>query len=165
MAWVIQPTQCPVAVTAHMCSGPGTLATRVNPAGTYRSPLTRQQVVVEHMFDISYRDVMAGTTSRETESDTPCDGTVCYRAIGYGGRSVVLPATCRRRLHQLGVTGYRATEGGGMVRVRCDACASHSANASAWVLRTHGPVANHAELDDSPYAALLANLVAQPLPL
>jgi hypothetical protein len=107
---------------------------------------------------------MAGETPRETESDAPCDGTLIYRADGYGGVLAVLPATCRRGVHQLGVSGYRATEGGGVVRVRCEACATQTATGSTWVLRTTGPVANRAELDDGPYLALLAEQVARPLP-
>lgn len=115
---------------------------------------------VEHLFETDYRRVMAGETPRETESDTPHDAPVYYRADGYGGRLAILPATCRRLLHQLGATGYRATEGGGVVRVRCDACASETATDAAWILRTSGPVANRAELDDTPYRALLASLVS-----
>jgi hypothetical protein len=37
---------------------------------------------------------MAGETPCETESDTPYDALVIYRADGYGGRLAVLPATC-----------------------------------------------------------------------
>jgi hypothetical protein len=99
---------------------------------------------------------MAGETPRDTKPDTPYDALVIYRADGYGGRLAILPATCRRGLHQLGTSGYRATEGGGIVRVRCNPCASKTTTNAAWILRTTGPVANRAELDDSPYLALLA---------
>ncbi len=109
---------------------------------------------------MGYGAVMAGTTPREAESDTQCIGTVYYRSDGYGGRSVVLPATCRRLLHQLGVAGYRATEGNGVLRVRCNACATQTTTDAAWILRTSGPVANRAELDDGPYRGLLAALTA-----
>jgi hypothetical protein len=101
--------------------------------------------------------VMAGTTPDNTESDTP-HGAVHYRADGYGGRLAILPATCRRGLHQLGAVGYRATEGGGVMRIRCDACASNTTTDAAWILRTSGPVANRAEVDDTPYRNLLAPL-------
>ncbi len=107
---------------------------------------------------------MAGRAPDKTESDTPCDGTLFYRADGYGGVLAVLPATCRRRLHQVGVTGYRATEGSGVVRIRCNACAAQTTAGSTWVLRTTGTVANRAELDDVPYLALLAERVARPVP-
>jgi hypothetical protein len=107
-----------------------------------------------------YCHVMAGETPRKTATDTPYNALVVYRADGYGGRLAILPATCRRGLHQLGATGYRATEGGGVLRVRCDACASETATDAAWILRTSGPVANRAELDDTPYRALLASLAS-----
>ena len=113
---------------------------------------------------MGYSAVMAGRTHRKTESDTPCDGILVYRADGYGGILAVLPATCRRGLHKLAVAGYRAAEGGGVVRVRCDACATRTTAGSTWVLRTTGPVANRAELDDVPYLALLAEQAARPLP-
>lgn len=112
---------------------------------------------------MGYRAVMAGRTLDKTESDTPYDGLVFYRLDGYGGRLAILPATCRRGLHQLGTTGYRATEGGGLLRVRCNPCASQTATNAAWILRTSGPVANRAELDDTPYRELLAHLAPQSL--
>jgi hypothetical protein len=81
-------------------------------------------------------------------------GSVRYRTDGYGARVAVFPATCLRGLHQLGVSGYRAREGEGLLRVRCDACAAAGSPNSTWRLRASGPVANLAELDDGPYAAL-----------
>ncbi len=111
-----------------------------------------------------YGAVMAGRAPHDTESDTPCNAALVYRTDGFGGVLAVLPSTCRRGLHQLGVTGYRATEGGGVVRVRCDVCAACTAAGSTWVLRTTGPAANRAELDDVPYLALLAEQGARPLP-
>ena len=77
-----------------------------------------------------------------------------YRTDGYGARVAVFPSTCRRGLHQLGLTGYRAREGDGLLRLRCDACAAAGATDGAWCLRTSGPVANVAELDDGPYTAM-----------
>lgn len=106
---------------------------------------------------------MAGETRPATESDTQHDALVVYRADGYGGRLAVLPATCRRLLHQLGATGYRATEGDALLRVRCNPCASQTTTDAAWILRTSGPIANRAELDDTPYRELLAHLAPQPL--
>jgi hypothetical protein len=52
------------------------------------------------------------------------------------------------------VTGYRATEGDGLLRLRCDACASAGSVDGTWYLRASGPLANVAELDDGPYLAL-----------
>ena len=89
------------------------------------------------MFEgLGYGCVMAGETPRETKSATRFDGPVCYRPDGYGGRLTIRPATCRRGLHQLGATGYRATEGGGVIRVRCNPCASETVKDAAWILRT-----------------------------
>jgi hypothetical protein len=98
---------------------------------------------------------MTATAPHQSTSGIPTDGAAQYRPDGYGGWLVVLPATCRRRLHQLGATGYRATEGGGIIRVRCNPCGAETASDAAWVLTTSGPVSNRAELDDEPYEALL----------
>lgn len=77
-----------------------------------------------------------------------------YRTDGYGARVAVFPATCRRGVHRLGPTGYRAREGDGLLRLRCDACAAAGVTDGTWCLRTSGQVANLAELDDGPYSAM-----------
>jgi hypothetical protein len=87
-------------------------------------------------------------------SDVPVfDGAVFYRTDRFG-RVAVLPATCRNG-HALAVSGYRAREANGVLRVRCDRCASAGAADPYWTLASTGPVANCAELDDRPYRALV----------
>lgn len=98
---------------------------------------------------------MAATAPHQSIPGIPAHGAAHYRSDGYGGQVVVLPATCRRLLHQLGATGYHATEGGGLLRVGCDPCGTETATDAAWLLTTSGPVSNRAELDDRPYLALL----------
>jgi hypothetical protein len=88
-------------------------------------------------------------------SGVQVDGVVRYRSDNYGARIAVLPATCRRGIHRLAVTGYRATEGNGLLRVRCDACSAETTTDAAWLLSSSGPLANSAELDDAPYVALI----------
>jgi hypothetical protein len=83
-------------------------------------------------------------------SAEPLDGVVHYRVDGQGTRVAVLPATCRHG-HDLTAVGYRARESVGILRVRCDACATVGVPDSCWTLRSTGPVANVAELDDGPY--------------
>lgn len=97
---------------------------------------------------------MMATAPDQRKPGMPTHGAAHYRPDGYGGRVLVLPATCRRRLHQLGVSGYHATEGDGVVRVRCNPCGSETTTDAAWLLSTSGPVANRAELDDTPYLPL-----------
>jgi hypothetical protein len=101
---------------------------------------------------------MPGETPQATESDTLPVGPVAYRADGYGGRLLILPARCRRLRHRLDETGCRITEGGGVVRVRCNPCASETTTNATWLLSTSGLVANRAEFDDDPYRALFARL-------
>lgn len=79
------------------------------------------------------------------------DGMARYRVDGAGTRAVVVPATCRQGVHRLAVVGYRVTEAGGLLRVRCDACVAAGACDHSWFLRSSGPLANLAELDDAPY--------------
>lgn len=98
---------------------------------------------------------MTATAPDQSIPGIVADGPAHYRPDGYGGRVVVLPATCRRLRHQLGTTGYHATEGGGLLRVRCDPCGAETTTDAAWLLATSGPISNRAELDDQPYLALL----------
>jgi hypothetical protein len=56
-----------------------------------------------------------------------------------------------RHGHALAVGGYRAREANGVLRVRCDVCASAGTANPYWTLSSTGPIANHAELDDQPY--------------
>jgi hypothetical protein len=87
-------------------------------------------------------------------SDVPAvDGTVFYRTDRFG-RVAVLPATCRHG-HALAVSGYRVREANGVLRVRCDRCASAGTVDPYWTLASTGPVANYAELDDLPYRTLV----------
>jgi hypothetical protein len=79
------------------------------------------------------------------------DGDALYRTDGAGTRTVVVPATCRRGVHRLGAVGYRLTGANGLLRVRCDACATVGEPEHSWILRSSGPLANIAELDDAPY--------------
>jgi hypothetical protein len=118
--------------------------------------LDQPAAIFEHRFE-AWATVldMAAMAPHQSKQGIPTDGAAHYRPDGYGGRLVVLPATCRRRRHQLGATGYHATEGGGILRVRCDPCAAETTTDAAWILAISGPVANCAELDDAPYKALL----------
>lgn len=79
------------------------------------------------------------------------DGDAVYRYLGTGTRAVLVPTVCRRHEHRLGESGYRITEGEGVLRVRCESCASAGQNDHSWVLRSAGPVASVAELDDDAY--------------
>ncbi|VVJ19617.1 Uncharacterised protein [Amycolatopsis camponoti] len=81
-----------------------------------------------------------------------CHGDARYRVDGAGTRAVVLPATCRRGLHRLAVAGYRVTEGNGVLRVRCDRCATTGDVDHSWIFRSSGPLANRAELDETAYS-------------
>lgn len=81
----------------------------------------------------------------------PVDAEAHYRTDGTGRRAVVVPATCRSGRHALRLRGCRLTEGGGVLQVRCDACAAEGEPKHSWFLRSSGPVANIAEMDDTPY--------------
>jgi hypothetical protein len=81
------------------------------------------------------------------------DGAVYYRTDRYG-RVAVLPATCRHG-HALTAGGYRAREANGVLRVRCNACASAGTANPHWTLSSTGPIANRAELDNEPYRMLV----------
>jgi hypothetical protein len=85
--------------------------------------------------------------------DNIVDGSVAYRSDAHGARVALLPATCRRG-HDLAAVGYRARESGGVLRMRCAACASAGVPDPYWTLRSTEPVANLAELDDGPYQHL-----------
>jgi hypothetical protein len=85
-----------------------------------------------------------------TSNDPPLDGVVHYRVDGFGARIAVLPATCRHG-HSLAIVRYRARESDGVLRVRCDRCAAEGVHDPYWTLRSTGPIANRAELDDTPY--------------
>lgn len=93
---------------------------------------------------------MAGQTG---DNEQLIDGAAYYRLDGLGARVLVLAATCRHG-HDLAAVRYRAREANGVVRVRCAACAAAGAADPFWTLSTTGPVANVAELDDTPYAGL-----------
>jgi hypothetical protein len=79
------------------------------------------------------------------------DGDARYRVDTAGTRAVVVPATCRRGLHRLAGTGYRVTEADGVLRVRCNRCASAGDTDHSWIFRSAGPLANIAELDDTAF--------------
>ena len=81
----------------------------------------------------------------------PRDVDARYRVDSAGTRAVVVPATCRRGLHRLAMVGYRVTEADGVLRVRCDGCATAGDAGHSWTFRSSGPLANIAELDDTPY--------------
>jgi hypothetical protein len=98
---------------------------------------------------------MAGEPTDPHDVDPEIDSVLRYRQAGYGSRIAVLPATCRRGLHDMSTVGYRATESNGRLRVRCDACARTTTERAAWVLSTTGELVNLAELDDTPYRGLL----------
>lgn len=80
-----------------------------------------------------------------------CDGDARYRVDGAGTRVVVVPATCRRRLHRLAAVGYRVTQADGVLRVQCNCCNTAGDAEHSWIFRSPGPLANVAELDDAPY--------------
>lgn len=82
---------------------------------------------------------MTGTVSSE---DAAADGAVVYRRDAYGGRVAVLPATCRHG-HDLATVGYRAREGGGVLRVRCAACAATGVRDPYWTLRSNAAGRQH----------------------
>ncbi len=77
------------------------------------------------------------------------DGDARYRVDAAGTRAVLIPGACRLGLHRFGTVGYRVTEAEGVLRVRCDACASAGALESVWVLRSSGPIATIAEIDNA----------------
>lgn len=81
------------------------------------------------------------------------DAAVHYRWDAYGARVAVLPATCRHG-HDLAAVGYRARESGGLLRLLCTRCATEGVSNPCWILASTEPVANVAELDDTPYAYL-----------
>ncbi|AXB43682.1 hypothetical protein [Amycolatopsis albispora] len=83
--------------------------------------------------------------------DHPLDGQARYRTDGLGERVVVLPATCKRGLHQLPAAGFRAVAEQGWILVECLACGEGD-QVSQWRLTTCGAVAERAEFDDQPYA-------------
>ena len=85
-----------------------------------------------------------------TSGNVRVDGVVRYRTDRFGSRVAILPATCRRG-HSLGLAHYRARESNGIIRVRCDTCAAAGLPNPHWTLRSIGPIANVAELDDQPY--------------
>lgn len=94
---------------------------------------------------------MAGQTG---DNGQLIDGAACCRRDSFSARVLVLPATCRHG-HDLAAVGYRAREAGGIVRVRCAACAAAGASDPFWTLATTEPVANIAELDSTPYQWLV----------
>jgi hypothetical protein len=98
---------------------------------------------------------MAGEPTVPDGAVSEVDAAVHYRTDRGGSRIVVLPATCRRGLHDMATVGYRATESNGQLRIRCDACARATTERSAWMLRTADGLVNLAELDDTPYKALI----------
>jgi len=79
------------------------------------------------------------------------DGDARYRVDGAGTRAVVVPATCRRGRHRLAAVGYRVTQADGVLRVRCNCCATTGDAEHSWIFRSSGPLATVAELDDAPY--------------
>ena len=96
------------------------------------------------------RATLAAMPTRLTSDDPSLDGVVHYREDRFGARVAVLPATCRLG-HALAVARYRARESNGVLRVRCDRCAAEGVANPYWTLRSTGPIANRAELDDEPY--------------
>jgi hypothetical protein len=93
-------------------------------------------------------------TDGMTSDDPAFDGTAHYRTDRFGARIVVLPATCRHG-HNLAACGYRAREGNGVLRVRCNLCAGTGQPDAYWTLRTTGEVTNRAEMDNAPYPELV----------
>ena len=77
------------------------------------------------------------------------DGDARYRVDAAGTRVVLIPGACRLGLHRLGTGGYRVREAEGVLRIRCDACAAAGTPESVWVLRSSGPIATIAEIDDA----------------
>lgn len=83
----------------------------------------------------------------------PVDVAARYRTDGTGSRAaVVVPATCRTGRHALRLRGCRLTESGGVLQVRCAACAADGEPDHSWFLSSSGP-ATVAEMDDAPYRA------------
>lgn len=80
------------------------------------------------------------------------DCSLRYRSDGLGGRVAVLPAICRRGLHLLATTGYRAQAHAEELELRCTACAKGGDLAGTWHLTSRGQPPERAELDDAPYA-------------
>ncbi len=83
-------------------------------------------------------------------------GNLVYRLDQVGERVGVIPATCRRGLHSLAVTGYRAyVPDDEILRVSCTACNTEAPpHWDQWWLRTTAPAPDRAELDDAPYRDL-----------
>ncbi len=92
-----------------------------------------------------------------TNAERDVDGAVHYRRDGIQRLVGVLPATCRSGAHVLHIAGYKAIETEGLVTVPCNACAE-AGSTGAWRLTT-GLRPDYAELDDTPYVALLRRAV------
>jgi hypothetical protein len=87
---------------------------------------------------------------------------VRYRRDAGGRRIGLLPARCKRGLHDLATVGYRAAEHEGVLRVSCTACANQPHPDHAWRLTTSPPTPDAAELDDRPYADLTPQFIERP---
>lgn len=90
----------------------------------------------------------------DARTHSTTDGTLRYRSDGLGGRIAVLPATCRRGLHALATTGYRALMHSEELELRCTACGTAGDPAGTWHLTSRGQLSERAELDDAPYSDL-----------
>lgn len=90
----------------------------------------------------------------DARTHSTADGSLRYRSDGLGGRVAVLPATCRRGLHSLATTGFRALAHSEELELLCVACIAGGEPAGKWNLTCRGQLPERAELDDAPYANL-----------
>jgi hypothetical protein len=92
------------------------------------------------------------------------DGAVHYRRDGSGQRVGMIPATCKRGLHNLAQGGYRtrvADGDGTLLKVMCTACSAAHDPDYAWSLTIAGAPPDRVEMDDEPYQDVKAFFVVR----
>lgn len=101
------------------------------------------------------------------------DGDVRYRTGHHGERIGIIPRRCKRRRHDLAVTGYtaRVTKGADQhprriedyLVVTCTACSDAPHPDHSWTLILTGDAPARAEMDDDPYADIRPHYIAIPV--
>lgn len=82
------------------------------------------------------------------------DGKLAYGRDSTGRPVALLPGMCKRGLHMLAPSEYRAVVRDGEVHISCPACAADGAD-HCWRLTTGGSIPDRAELDDETYRELI----------
>lgn len=98
-------------------------------------------------------------------ANSRADGDVRYRVTEHGSRVGILPATCKRRLHSLAVTGYShvVSDEEQLLRLTCPACLAEPHPDHTWRLRMMPPPPDAAELDDDAYRDVVPQFQAVPV--